>query len=105
MKLLKYLPLAAAVALPSAGLAQEATGEAAPHTQYILTTLLFLVGGFLVFWMAAGFAMLEAGLVRSKNVAMQLIKNMGLFSFAAIMYWLIGYNIMYPGDGNWIGSA
>jgi Amt family ammonium transporter len=65
---------------------------------YILTTLLFLIGGFLVFWMAAGFAMLEAGLVRSKNVATQLTKNMALFSIAAVMYWLIGFNLMYPGD-------
>ncbi|WP_171233687.1 ammonium transporter [Ruegeria sp. HKCCA4812] len=100
MNLMKTLiPAAAIVALPQMGLAQEATGETAQHTQYILTSLLFLVGGFLVFWMAAGFAMLEAGLVRSKNVAMQLIKNMGLFSFAAIMYWLVGFNLMYPGDG------
>ncbi|MFA3916874.1 ammonium transporter [Ruegeria hyattellae] len=94
------IPAAAICAVPQLGLAQEATsGEAAQHTQYILTTLLFLIGGFLVFWMAAGFAMLEAGLVRSKNVAMQLVKNMGLFSFAAIMYWLVGFNLMYPGDG------
>ncbi len=101
MNLTKSLiPAAAFVALPQMGVAQEAAaGETAQHTQYILTSLLFLVGGFLVFWMAAGFAMLEAGLVRSKNVAMQLIKNMGLFSFAAIMYWLVGFNLMYPGDG------
>ncbi|AXT27623.1 ammonium transporter [Ruegeria sp. AD91A] len=100
MNLMKSLiPAAAIVALPQMGLAQEAAGEAAQHTQYILTSLLFLVGGFLVFWMAAGFAMLEAGLVRSKNVAMQLVKNIGLFSFAAIMYWLVGFNLMYPGDG------
>ena len=50
-------------------------------------------------WMAAGFAMLEAGLVRSKNVAMQLTKNVGLFSLASLFYYLIGYNLMYPGDG------
>ncbi|GAB4535604.1 MAG: ammonium transporter [Ruegeria sp.] len=102
MNLMKSLiPAAAIVALPQMGLAQEAaaTGETAQHTQYILTSLLFLMGGFLVFWMAAGFAMLEAGLVRSKNVAMQLVKNIGLFSFAAIMYWLVGFNLMYPGDG------
>jgi nitrogen regulatory protein PII len=47
---------------------------------FIFNTLLFLIGGFLVFWMAAGFAMLEAGLVRSKNVTMQLTKNIALFS-------------------------
>jgi Amt family ammonium transporter len=71
-----------------------------------MTTLLFLVGGFLVFWMAAGFAMLEAGLVRSKNVTTQLTKNISLFSIASIMYWLVGFNLMYPGDwlvGGWLG--
>ncbi len=102
MKLNKiFIPAAALVALPQMGMAQEAAaaGEAALHTKYILTSLLFLMGGFLVFWMAAGFAMLEAGLVRSKNVTMQLTKNMGLFGFAAIMYWLLGFNLMYPGDG------
>jgi len=59
-----------------------------------------LIGGFLVFFMAAGFAMLEAGLVRSKNVTMQLTKNMGLFSIACIAYYLVGYNLMYP-LGTW----
>ncbi|WP_435311742.1 ammonium transporter [Primorskyibacter sedentarius] len=100
MKLLKSLaPAAALIALPSLGLAQEAAAEAAPDINpYIFTTLLFLIGGFLVFWMAAGFAMLEAGLVRSKNVTMQLTKNIALFSIAAIMYWLVGFNLMYPGD-------
>ncbi len=97
---------ALAAVMPVAGLAQEAGGEAALHTSYILTTLLFLIGGFLVFWMAAGFAMLEAGLVRSKNVAMQLTKNISLFSIAAIMYWLVGFGIMYPGEWlieGWLG--
>ncbi|WP_299662308.1 ammonium transporter [uncultured Ruegeria sp.] len=109
MNLMKSLiPAVAIVALPQMGLAQEAaTGEPALHTQYIFTTLLFLMGGFLVFFMAAGFAMLEGGLVRSKNVAMQMIKNIALFSIAAIMYWLIGFNLMYPGDGwtisGWLG--
>ena len=93
-------PLAAlAVAIPGAALAQDATPV---DNAFIFNTLLFLIGGFLVFWMAAGFAMLEAGLVRSKNVTMQLTKNMGLFAIAAIMYWLVGYNLMYPGDGWWI---
>jgi Amt family ammonium transporter len=51
-------------------------------------------------WMAAGFSMLEAGLVRSKNVSMQCTKNIGLFSIAAVAYYLIGYNLMYP-LGSW----
>lgn len=81
--------------------AQDAAAEAAPvvNNAFIFNTLLFLIGGFLVFWMAAGFAMLEAGLVRSKNVTMQLTKNIALFAIASIMYWLVGYQLMYPGDG------
>ncbi|WGH77454.1 ammonium transporter [Jannaschia ovalis] len=101
MKLRNSIMLGAALAaLPVMGLAQDADPNVAPGpSPYILTSLLFLVGGFLVFWMAAGFAMLEAGLVRSKNVTMQLTKNIALFSIAAIMYWLVGYGLMYPGDG------
>ncbi|MEP3347123.1 MAG: ammonium transporter [Litoreibacter sp.] len=101
MTLSKTLPIVAALtALPTMGLAQDA--EVLPVSSevgFIFNTFMFLVAGFLVFWMAAGFAMLEAGLVRSKNVAMQLTKNIALFSLAAIAYYLIGYNLMYPGDG------
>jgi Amt family ammonium transporter len=102
MKLLKTLSVAGAfTALPTLALAQEAAAPGFDEIgPYIMTTLLFLVGGFLVFWMAAGFAMLEAGLVRSKNVTMQLTKNIALFSTAAIMYWLVGFNLMYPGEFN-----
>lgn len=97
----KTLTLASvgAALLPTVALAQEAPGFDVIGP-YIMTTLLFLVGGFLVFWMAAGFAMLEAGLVRSKNVTMQLTKNIALFSIASIMYWLVGFNLMYPGEFN-----
>lgn len=104
MKSLKLLPLAAALAVvPVMGLAQDTSeAAAAVDNAFIFNTLLFLIGGFLVFWMAAGFAMLEAGLVRSKNVTTQLTKNIALFSIAAIMYWLVGYNLMYPGDGWWM---
>lgn len=77
----------------------EAAAAVSADVAYIFNTLLFLMGGFLVMWMAAGFAMLEAGLVRSKNVTTQLFKNISLFAIAGIMYWLIGYNLMYPGDG------
>ncbi|MEM1100258.1 MAG: ammonium transporter, partial [Pseudomonadota bacterium] len=101
MKFMKSLPLVAlATALPTWAMAQEAGVDASSDTIFIFNSLLFLIGGFLVFWMAAGFAMLEAGLVRSKNVTMQLTKNISLFSLAAIFYYLIGYNLMYP-LGNW----
>ena len=65
---------------------------------FIFNSFMFLVTGFLVMFMACGFAMLEAGLVRAKNVTMQLTKNVALFSIAAVLYYLIGYRLMYPGD-------
>ena len=95
--------LAALAGTPA--LAQEAAGTVPEHSVFVFNTLLFLIGGFLVMFMACGFCMLEAGLVRSKNVAMQCTKNIGLFSIAAIGYWLLGYVLMYPG-GDWlIGSS
>lgn len=106
MKNTAILAGAVAFAMPQALWAQETLPgvNASTDTIFILNSLLFLVGGFLVFFMAAGFAMLEAGLVRAKNVTMQLTKNMALFSFAAIAYYIVGYNLMYP-LGNWaIGS-
>ncbi|NQZ71437.1 MAG: ammonium transporter [Dinoroseobacter sp.] len=106
MKFTKFLPLAAvALAVPTMALAQEATPGFDEIGPYIMTTLLFCMAGFLVFFMAAGFAMLEGGLVRSKNVTMQMTKNISLYSVAAIMYWLIGFNLMYPGEFNgYVGS-
>ena len=86
--------------LPSLASAQDTPTLVATDTVFILNSLLFLVGGFLVFWMAAGFSMLEAGLVRSKNVTMQLTKNIALFSLATVFYYLIGYNLMDP-LGSW----
>ena len=68
---------------------------------YALDTFYFLMTGALVMWMAAGFTMLEAGLVRAKNTAEILTKNVGLYSIACIMYMVCGYGIMY-GDGNGI---
>jgi ammonium transporter, Amt family len=68
---------------------------------YALDTFYFLMSGVLVMWMAAGFTMLEAGLVRAKNTAEILTKNVGLYSIACIMYMVCGYGIMY-GDGTGI---
>ncbi|NCQ24617.1 MAG: ammonium transporter [Roseovarius sp.] len=98
--ILKLGLAATLIALPQLGLAQEAdTTPPNGDIGFIFTTFMFLVTGFLVFWMAAGFAMLEAGLVRSKNVTMQLTKNVVLFSMASLFYYILGYNLMYPGDG------
>ena len=66
--------------------------------QYALDTFYFLICGALVMWMAAGFSMLEAGLVRSKNTAEILTKNVALFAISCIMYMVCGYMIMYGGD-------
>ena len=66
--------------------------------QYALDTFYFLICGALVMWMAAGFTMLEAGLVRSKNTVEILTKNIALFATASIMYMICGYAIMYGGD-------
>ncbi|HEX5788395.1 MAG TPA: ammonium transporter [Woeseiaceae bacterium] len=71
---------------------------------YALDTFYFLVMGALVMWMAAGFTMLEAGLVRAKNTAEILTKNVGLYAIACIMYMLCGYAIMYPG-GDFAGGV
>ena len=74
----------------------ELAGQVA-ELSYALDTFYFLVMGVLVMWMAAGFKMLESGLIRAKNTAEILTKNIGLYSIAAIMYMLCGYSIMYPG--------
>ena len=72
---------------------------------YALDTFYFLVMGAFVMWMAAGFSMLEAGLVRSKSTVEILTKNIALYSIASIMYMLVGYNLMYPADGNGVMPA
>jgi Amt family ammonium transporter len=93
----KYaLPAVAASLIASPAFAQEVP----EHGVFILNSLLFLMAGFLVMFMACGFCMLEAGLVRSKNTTMQLTKNISLFSIAAVGYYVIGYNLMYP-LGTW----
>ncbi|MEN8207561.1 MAG: ammonium transporter [Pseudomonadota bacterium] len=72
--------------------------EALTELSYALDTFYFLVAGALVMWMAAGFSMLEAGMVRAKNTAEILTKNISLFAVACIMYMLMGYSIMYPAE-------
>jgi len=90
------------LALPAIALAEDAPVS---EMSYILNTFSFLVMGILVMWMAAGFGMLESGLVRSKNVATICLKNIALFGIAGILFYLSGYNLMYAGvDGGYMGS-
>ena len=105
------LGLAALSAAPA--LAEEpGVAEKVIHLAYSIDTFYFLMSGALVMWMAAGFAMLEAGLVRSKNTVEILTKNVALYSIACIMYMFVGYNIMYGGGPNgfipgisfWLGA-
>ena len=74
------------------------------EVQYIFNSLMFLIGGFLVMFMAAGFCMLEAGLVRTKNVADICLKNISLYALAGVMYYVVGYNLMYADVGDFIGT-
>ncbi len=85
--------------------AEAVSTAAAPDTQFVFNTLLFLIMGMVVMFMAAGFCMLEAGLVRAKNAATICLKNITLFSIATLMVWLMGYNIIYGvEEGGWIGT-
>ena len=90
------------------GLLMGATGAYAAsgeELQFILNTFSFLIWGALVMWMCAGFTMLEAGSVRTKNASMICLKNIGLYSIAGITYYLVGYNLMYVDvQEGWIGS-
>ena len=103
-KLSKGAGLAALVAVPVALTATPAAAEVSAETAFVFNTFSFLICGALVMWMAAGFAMLESGLVRSKNTAAICLKNITLYSVAGIMYYLIGYHLMYTDVGGWIGS-
>ncbi len=99
--MLKSVSSVLAIAAAGAMLATPALAQEVPeHGIFILNSLLFLIGGVLVMFMACGFCMLEAGLVRAKNTTTQLTKNVALFSIAAVGYYIIGYNLMYP-LGTW----
>ena len=95
----------AGLALVAATLASApAHAEVSAETAFVFNTFAFLVSGFLVMWMAAGFAMLESGLVRTKNTATICLKNIALYSVAGIMYYVIGYNLMYVDVSGYLGS-
>ncbi len=74
--------------------------NAVTEVSYALDTFYFLLSGVLVMWMAVGFTMLEAGMVRTKNTVEILAKNVGLFAIASVMYLIVGYNIMYDGSAS-----
>jgi Amt family ammonium transporter len=83
----------------------SAESKVGAETQYVFNTLLFLICGFLVMFMAPGFAMLESGMVTSKSVSSIAAKNIGLFAIAGIMFWMGGYNLAYGiSEGGYIGS-
>jgi Amt family ammonium transporter len=104
MKYRKYWGLAAFLAATAAAvpaLAEEASiGDTVIQLAYSVDTFYFLMSGALVMWMAAGFTMLESGLVRSKNTVEILTKNVALYAISCIMYMLVGYNLMYGGGAN-----
>ena len=86
--------------LVSAGVNAAVEGE----TQFVFNTFSFLIWGALVMWMCAGFTMLESGSVRTKNASVICLKNIGLYSIAGLMYYFVGYNLMYTDVSGWIGS-
>ena len=91
MKNLLLRTTAATVLVPALASAEPVGAE----TAYLFDTLFALICGVLVMFMAAGFAMLEAGMVRSKSVAVILAKNISLYSIASIVFFLVGYELMY----------
>ncbi len=88
--------------------AQDAAATPAPvgdSAAYVFNTLLFLIMGMVVMFMAAGFCMLEVGLVRTKNAATICVKNIALYSVAGLMFWFMGYNLLYGvAEGGFLGS-
>ena len=100
----KSLGLVALAGVTGLAMTGPAYAEVSAETQYVFNTLSFMFHGVLVMWMAAGFAMLESGLVRSKSTASICLKNIALYSIAGIMYYLVGYNLMYTDVSGFIGS-
>ena len=93
--------LTAAVLLAAPAVATAAVSD---ETQFVFNTFSFLIWGALVMWMCAGFTMLESGSVRTKNASVICLKNIGLYSIAGLMYFFVGYNLMYVDVSGWIGS-
>ena len=101
----RAMPVAIVAPVSLSLMSGEAYAEVNFETAYILNTFSFLIHGVLVMFMAAGFAMLESGLVRSKNTATICLKNIALYSIAGIVFYLVGYDLMYTGvDKGFIGT-
>ncbi len=90
--------------VPTLLLSGVASAEVSAETAFVFNTFLFVFSGVLVMFMALGFSMLEAGFVRKKNTSAILLKNIALYSIAGIMFYLIGYSLMYVDVSGWIGS-
>ena len=100
-----FLVSGAAVAAVLFGPAAASAAASPEDAAFIFNTLSFLANGALVFAMAIGFCMLEAGMVRTKSTSAICVKNIGLFSIAGVTYAVVGYNLMYSGvDGGFVGS-
>ncbi|MYJ25541.1 MAG: ammonium transporter, partial [Holophagales bacterium] len=97
---LKVLLAGVLLLLVASAAGAQVSGEVA----YVFNTYAFLVWGAFIMWMCAGFTMLEAGSVRTKNASVICMKNIGLYSIAGIAYYVIGYNLMYVDVSGWIGS-
>ena len=90
--------------VPTLFLSGVASAEVSAETAFVFNTFLFVFSRVLVMFMALGFSMLEAGFVRKKNTSAILLKNIALYSIAGIMFYLIGYSLMYVDVSGWIGS-
>ena len=98
-------PIISLIFLLSMTSAGNAETTVSAEIGFIFNTLLFLICGFLVFFMACGFAMLESGMVTSKSVSVICAKNIGLLSISGIMFWMFGYNLAYGiPEGGYIGK-
>ncbi|MFZ9079924.1 MAG: ammonium transporter, partial [Alphaproteobacteria bacterium] len=101
---LKSLISASALGLAAVA-ATPALAAVDPESAFVFNSFSFLINGLVVMFMACGFAMLEAGLVRTKNTATICLKNIALYSIAGLMFYLIGYALMYTDvDGGFVGS-
>ncbi len=100
----RLVPAALTAGAVTVASAAPAAAEVSAETAFVFNTFSFLLCGVLVMLMALGFAMLESGLVRTKNTAAICLKNIALYSIAGLLYYLIGYHLMYTDVQSWIGS-